>query len=171
MYENFTGTEIIQSCFLGKINMCIFSSAAEFFSHGACQLILLQFLRSPLSTGWISGEVGKNGRRQDRRCRRIRMFDLQHVECDKLEIIEWGVFFSCRSLRHLTLPSVISVGDGAFRSCTRMTDVEFGEGLAMGQVYSMAAALYDALLSHWKPIFLHSMMRRRGTLSLMAVMN
>ena len=29
-----------------------------------------------------------------------------------------------------------------------MTDVEFGEGLAMGQVYSMAAALYDALLSH-----------------------
>jgi hypothetical protein len=41
------------------------------------------------------------------------------------EIIGYGTFTGCKSLRTISLPSIRRVGDSAFSLCTALTDVEF----------------------------------------------
>ena len=54
---------------------------------------------------------------------------IEHVECDKLEIIRSHAFQSCESLIGINLPSISFVGLQAFDGCTAITHAKFGKDL------------------------------------------
>ena len=53
-------------------------------------------------------------------------YALSELEFDKLEIIENGTFYCCKSLRSTNIPSIGRVGTSAFDGCSALTDVVFG---------------------------------------------
>jgi hypothetical protein len=55
---------------------------------------------------------------------------LSDVEFDKLEIIGYGAFFRCESLRSINMPSIRRIGNFAFEDCcVALTDAVFGQEL------------------------------------------
>ena len=54
---------------------------------------------------------------------------IEHVECQKLEIIGGYAFSECKSLSSIDLLSVKSVEEGAFNNCVVLRDVKFGNSL------------------------------------------
>ena len=59
---------------------------------------------------------------------------IDHVECQKLEVIGKNAFSECTSLKSIDLSSTKIVSDGAFDDCFSLADVKFGKNLeSIGQ--------------------------------------
>ena len=54
---------------------------------------------------------------------------LSELELDKLEIIGYGAFSYCESIRTINVPSIRSVDRMAFQRCLALTDAVFGQNL------------------------------------------
>jgi len=54
---------------------------------------------------------------------------LSEIDFDKLEIIGYGAFFGCNSLRSINMPSIRRIEKCAFECCEQLMDAKFGEDL------------------------------------------
>ena len=71
------------------------------------------------------------------------MTDLDLEFGEKLEVIGHRAFYTCKSLKHLKMPSVRRVGMCAFEGCKEITDAEFGDELEIidGYVFHTCTSL------------------------------